>query len=549
MKKHVSKHAIAAVFALLLMAGAWADTPEVLARYTISPGDMLSIQVFGEQAMSGDYRVGPSGTVILPLIGTVEVGGKRLEDAQTAISDSLRRVLRRPSVSMALNELASERKVYVSGLVASQGPILLPLGATIADAVAGAGIIETGDLRRVNVRSADGTAKTIDISGLITDASLDEVPPVKHGDSIYVPKLTDRLTLLGEIRTPGHLIMPLDEEITLLDAIGQLGGGLTERADRTNALIVREGETTVRVDLKKLLRDGDLSQNIVLHPGDVVVVAEAGKVSVLGEVKSPSSFEVGEPITVLEAIARAGSITADADLAKAQLITPDSVVELDLEGLLERGEMQYNMQVNPGDALLVPRSDPETVLIIGAVARPGVIDIREEEQRDLLRLLTHAGPRADADLQNTAIYRTDGRIVADMEAAMRDGVLDDNIELLPDDIVMVPELNKIYVLGVTRGERAIPLTDGLTLMDVVAATAVWERSNMQEVTLIRTSDEGESEFTRINMSALRRGKVPESVVMREGDIVYIPAAKTRTDWGDVRNSIWTVGALFGLLGL
>ncbi len=548
MRKYASQHVIAAVVAVVLVAGAWAEVPGVLQKYAISPGDMLTIQVFGEPEMSGDYRVGPFGTIVLPLIGNVEVGGLRLVEIEKTVSDALRRVLRRPSVSVALNEIESQRKVYVSGLVENQGPILMSLGTTVADAVAAAGVSETGDLRRVKVKSADGTTVVVDISGLVTDAPLDAVPSVKHGDVIYVPKLTGKLTVLGEIRTPGHLVVPIGEDLTVLDAIGEIGGGLTERADRTSALVIRANQTSRRIDLKALLQDGDMSQNLTLGPGDVVVVLQAGKVSVLGEVNEPSSFEITEPITVLEALAQAGSVTTDADLAKGQLITAAGVVLIDLEGLLERGEMDQNMTVHPGDVVMVPRAGPETVLILGAVEHPGVINIRDEEQRDLLRLLTHAIPTPEADLQRACVYRDDGRIVADMQAAMDDGKLDENVVLRPDDIVMIPELNKIYVLGATRGERAIPLTEGLTLLDVVAQAADYDRGNMREVTVVRTNEEGESEFIKVMMSSMHKGHAPENVVMQEGDIVFIPGGKRGVDWGSIRNGLWGIGALFGLLG-
>ena len=546
MRSHASQHFIAAVVALALAATAWADVAGVLQKYTISPGDMLTIQVFGEPDMSGDYRVGPSGTIVLPLIGNVEVGGLRLDEANDAVSDALRRIIRRPAVSVALNELDSQRKVYVSGHVATQGPIMLPLGATVADAVAAAGVVETGDLRAVKVKRATGESMTVDISGLQTDRPFTDVPPVRNGDVIYVPKLTDRIAVLGEVKTPGHLVVPLDETVTVLEAIGRLGGGLTENADHTTALVIREGQTAARIDLKRLLREGDLSQNMTLQPGDVVVVLEAGKVSVLGEVNQPSTFQVGEPITVLEALARAGGVTADADLDNGQLITADSVQPVDLAGLLERGEMSNNLEVKPGDVVLVPKAAPETVLILGAVEHPGVIDIRQQQQRDLLRLLTYAAPTKNADLERTYIYRNNERISADMRAALEEGRLEENIALQPDDIVMVPELMSIYVLGATYGPRMVPLTADMTLLDVVAMSADWRRGDMAHVTIIRTGEDGQGEPLVFNMAAMHKGKVPENPRMQEGDIVYIPTVKGPFDWSRVRNALWVAATLLGL---
>ena len=95
----------------------------------------------------------------------------------------------------------------------------------------------------------------------------------------------------------------------------------------------------------------------------------------LGEVRSPAMLEIAEPTTIVETLARAGGVTADADLRHAQVITAQGVVPIDLEALLLRGDMRYNLAVNRGDVLLVPRAGPETVLILGEVQQPNIIDI------------------------------------------------------------------------------------------------------------------------------------------------------------------------------
>ena len=37
--------------------------------------------------------------------------------------------------------------------------------------------------------------------------------------------------------------------------------------------------------------------------------------------------------------------------------------------------------------------------------------------------------------------------------------------------------------------------------------------------------------------------------MQKGDIVFIPGGKRGVDWGSIRNGLWGIGALFGLLGM
>jgi len=547
-----TRHLAAAALAVLVLVP---SSPPVRAQadlqgYLVSPGDVLEISVFDEEQLSGAYRVGPAGTLAMPLIGNIAVGGMPLSEAEAAIGTELRRMIRRPVVTVALNEMASERKVYVAGEVEHVGPRVLPFGATVADALSSAGPLLSADLRAVRVTNSAHEPRVLDLSGLRSDQPIPAFEPVRYGDIIYVSRIEDRIAVLGEVAHPGEMVLPLGERVTVLQAISRLGGGLTTSADRSSALLIRAGAPATSIDLHRLLQEGDLTENLELRAGDVLVVRQAGKISVLGEVRAPATLEIGEPVTVLEALARAGSVTEDADLAHGQLITPEGAIPLDLEALLTRGEMQFNAMVNPGDVVLVPRAQPETVLILGAVQYPGVINIREEQQRDLLRLLTAARPSDLADLSRTYVYREDGRIVADMRAVMDEGDMTHNISLQPDDIVVVPELNTIYVLGATTTAGPVPLMPDLTLFDIVSRFANQENGDLSQVTVVRVGADGETEFIERDFAHIHDQEIPEDLALEEGDVVFIPwQERAGFNWGDFRNALWTIGAIVGLLGL
>jgi len=537
----------AAVIVSTLLAAMPALAQEPMAGYTASTGDMLDVTVFGEQEFSGQFRVGPSGTLSMPVVGNVDVGGKTLEQIEEQIDTELRRLIKRPMVTVALDELASQRKVYTTGEVQTVGPMVLPFGATVADVVTAAGPTELADLRAVRVTRIGQQPITVDLSGLRTGEEIDVSVRVAYGDAIYLPRLEDRIAVLGEVKQPGETILPLGRRVTVLDAISRVGGGLTEGADLTSAMIIRAGEPIMHVNLDRLLDEGDLTQNKVLQPGDVLVVREAGKLSVLGEVRAPQSFQITEPITVVEALARVGSTTPEADLRRAQVITPEGSIPIDLEALVMQGEMQYNLAMNPGDVLLVPPAGPETVLVLGAVERPGVIDIREQQQRDVLRLLTAAGPSDMAALNQVHIYREDEMITVDVEA-MLDGDLAQNIALEPDDVVVVTEVDTAYLMGAASRQGLIPVTDDLTLLDVVAQYGNFQAGNMKKVTVLRTNEFGEAEFFTRNMGQADRGVAPEDMPLQEGDIVFIPFADRGFDWGEARNALWAIGSIWGLIG-
>ncbi|MGI5818432.1 MAG: SLBB domain-containing protein [Armatimonadota bacterium] len=537
----------AAITGLILLAVTVGHAQAPLAGYTASTGDVLDVTVFGEQQLSGQFRVGPTGTLSMPVVGNVEVGGRTLKEIEDDISTQLQRLIKRPMVTVALDELASQRKVYTTGEVQQVGAMILPFGATVADAVTAAGPNELADLRSVRLTRTGGPTITVDLSGLRTATELDAFIPLQYGDAIYVPRLEDRIAVLGEVREPGETIVPFGRRVTVLDAISRVAGGLTEGADRSSAMIIRPGEQIISVDLRLLLDEGDLTQNKLLYPGDVLVVREAGKISVLGEVGAPQSIQIAEPISVVEALARVGSTTPEADLRRAQVITPDGSIPIDLDALVMRGELQYNLAMNAGDVLLVPPAGPETVLVLGAVTRPGVINIREQQQRDVLRLLTAAGPTDMAALKSVHIYRENESITVDVEAIMA-GDLSRNIALEPDDVVVVTEVNTVYLMGAATRQGPIPLTEELSVLDVVAGFANFQLGNMRQVTVLRTDDLGETEFFTLNMGQAHKGIAPEDMTLREGDIIFIPYRDRGFDWGEARNALWAIGSLWGLLG-
>ncbi len=84
-----------------------------------------------------------------------------------------------------------------------------------------------------------------------------------------------QVRVVGEAQDPRAI--PFQANMTLLDVMIQVGG-ITEFADADNATLVRlsEGETQeYRVRIGSLVRDGDISANIAMLPGDVLIIPES----------------------------------------------------------------------------------------------------------------------------------------------------------------------------------------------------------------------------------------------------------------------------------
>lgn len=88
-------------------------------------------------------------------------------------------------------------------------------------------------------------------------------------------RYSDKIRIMGEVTTPQSL--SYQQNLTLLDVM-LLVGGLTEFAAGNRASIVRTEkgkQYQIPVRIKSLLKNGDISANVVMLPGDILVVPES----------------------------------------------------------------------------------------------------------------------------------------------------------------------------------------------------------------------------------------------------------------------------------
>lgn len=104
----------------------------------LGPGDVFEVRVYGEQDLSGEFRVASDGSINFPLIGRIDVEGKTAHLVSDAISERLTRFVRHPSVSVFVKQYNS-KKIYVFGKVQRPGTFAFEDGMNIIQAITLAG--------------------------------------------------------------------------------------------------------------------------------------------------------------------------------------------------------------------------------------------------------------------------------------------------------------------------------------------------------------------------------------------------------------------------
>lgn len=136
-----------------------AEVPvRVVPEYRLGPADKVRVNVFGEEALTGEFTVGNSGKVSLPLIGEVQAEGLTVTQLQEAIAEALRQgYINEPRVNA---EVLNYRPFYILGEVNTPGEYPYTANLTVLNAVATAGgFTYRADTRRVYIRRADGASE------------------------------------------------------------------------------------------------------------------------------------------------------------------------------------------------------------------------------------------------------------------------------------------------------------------------------------------------------------------------------------------------------
>jgi polysaccharide export outer membrane protein len=261
-----------------MVSGQSQDTGQA-ANYVVGAQDVLTINCYDQNDLSGKFTVETDGTFTYPMIGRVKAGGLTLRAVETELKRRLVAdgYFRNPQITVSVETYKSQ-KIFVVGEVRTPGTYPLSGEMNLVEALARAGsTLPTASGEAIIVHGRGGQAA----SGptLPTEVNADNIVRVdlrelqnglfsnnatlRDGDTIFVPR-AESVYVFGQVKNPGAYALQ-QRNTSVLQALS-LAGGVTDRGSTSRIQIIRivDGE---KKELKAKLTD-------LVQPGDTVVVRE-----------------------------------------------------------------------------------------------------------------------------------------------------------------------------------------------------------------------------------------------------------------------------------
>jgi polysaccharide export outer membrane protein len=252
-----------------------------------------------------------------------------------------------------------------------------------------------------------------------------------------------------------------------VDADGFIQLPMLQQLVKAQGLMPRQLESAIA----KALRD----EQIIVDPYVIVTVAEYNShpISVVGAVRQPLTFQATGPVTLLEAITRAGGLASEAGpeiLVTRSQTGPDGkssvlVQRILAKSLINAADPALNIVLNGGEEIRVPESGK--VYVVGNVKSPGAFLVGDGTETTVLKMMALSQGLAPYAAKEAYVYRREGNgskneIPIPLSQIMERKAPD--VPLLANDILYVPD-NKGH-------RRTIRTLETILVLGTIATSAI-----------------------------------------------------------------------------
>jgi polysaccharide export outer membrane protein len=248
--------------------------------YRLGKGDEITVDVAGRPDMQAKVVIGPDGRISLPLVGEVMLAGLTRVEAAHVVETGLGDYYPNLAVQITVTKYTANR-VLLLGSVEHPGVLTFDGTPTLLEALTRGGLTtsvltKTSQIpERCAIYRGQNQVVWVELKALIESGNTLADLRLRRDDVIYVPNMAERfVSVLGEVQHPGAI--PLTNNSTLVSILAE-AGGLSDRAGQKARIQVVNAEkgTTRVVSFNDLMVPGK-SQEVALHPGDIIYVPRSG---------------------------------------------------------------------------------------------------------------------------------------------------------------------------------------------------------------------------------------------------------------------------------
>lgn len=315
----------------------------------------------------------------------------------------------------------------------------------------------------------------------------------------------DDLNRVLTIRPDGKITLPRINEI--------------KAAGKTASALAAE----IQAQLEKSLNHAEVTVSVKeVHPR---------RVRVLGAVKTAGTYELKPNWRFMDLVAVAGGLSTKSVRISGRVVRAGKVIPFSVEQAVLKPGSAANVPLQPDDLVILDQQDiTKQVHVVGQVKTPGAYDL-EEGLNPISLIAETGGATTNAILSKVYVLRGAAQIPMDLQAVLMDGKENTSItqfKFQPGDVLVVPENQARYsIMGqVTKpGYYSLPekQREATVLKALATAGGQLLDSDLSKAAITRTED-GQSTVVPVNIEAMIKGDVPDNIVLRADDVLYIPQA-------------------------
>ena len=548
-------------------------------NYRLGPGDEVIIDIWGASQNTIRQTISPDGTVSLQELGPVYLSGMSVKEAERYLQSELGKLYSNEDNQIRLT-LGNSRTIQINimGEVVQPGTYALSAFSTVLHALYRAGgVNDIGSLREVRLVRGGKTIATVDVYDFIMNGKIKDDISLQEGDVIIVPSYDMLVKISGNVKRNMRFEMKNGESVS--DLLRYAGGFEADAYSRSLRIVRQNGR---EYEVRSVGEEEFAST--ALTDGDVVTVGAildrfTNKVEVKGAVYRPDIYELGGRIaTVRQLVEQADGLMDDAFTARAVLQRQHDdmtreVLSVDIAAVMNGSSPDIVLHRN--DILYIPSihdlHEFGDITIRGEVAQPG--NYTYADNMTIEDLIIQAGGLREAAstvridvsrrIKDPASTSDSERIGEIFTFALKDGFVIDGkpgFVLQPYDEVYVrrspayqPQQNTriegevtfegTYTMT-TKSERISDLVKkaggptpsayirGARLIRVENET---ERRRKQDVIELLSRELGTNAADSLNIAvdntytvgidletALKRPGSSADLILREGDVLYVP---------------------------